>query len=374
VTLLIVIIALGVAALVAVASAAAAYRVRRTADDRVADAVQRLASGMHDTIRELTDAVEHSEPAQPAERFAPELAATLDVDEVAERALEAAAAVPGVDAAMLQADGPGGPFVRSSVGLSPEEEARVALRAPEHDNLRAVGVALRYRIDDAAGESAVLRSGVVVPLRAEGATIGSLGAWTRSSGRELTEAAVDQLERLALRAGPALENARRYAEARALADLDALTGLHNRRYFHETLAREVARAARYRRRLALIVIDLDDFKAVNDRVGHLAGDGVLAEAAERLRSVMRSADVACRVGGDEFAVILPESGAEDAELLAGRIARAIAARPIAGAGTLRLSAGVAELGDGDRPDDLFERADSALYRAKELGKGRTIGA
>ena len=211
-------------------------------------------------------------------------------------------------------------------------------------------------------------------MRADGLPIGSLSAYTRSSNRQLAEDKIDELERIAFRAGPALENARRYAEARALADLDALTGVHNRRYFHETLAREVARAQRYQRCLALIVFDLDDFKAINDRVGHLAGDAVLAEASERMLSVVRSADVACRVGGDEFALVLPESSGEDAELLAGRIARAISARPIGAAGTLLLSAGVAELRPSDRPNDLFERADEALYRAKELGKARTVMA
>ena len=101
---------------------------------------------------------------------------------------------------------------------------------------------------------------------------------------------------------------------------------------------------------------------------------MLAEASERMLSVVRSADVACRVGGDEFALVLPESSGEDAELLAGRIARAISARPVGAAGTLFLSAGVAELRPSDRPNDLFERADEALYRAKELGKARTVMA
>jgi diguanylate cyclase (GGDEF)-like protein len=372
VTLLIVICALGVAALIAAVSAVAVYRARKSADDRIAEAVQRLAAGMQETIRDLAGAIEHAETAPRADRYVAELAATLDVDEVAERTLEAATAIPGVDAAVLQADGPDGPFVRAAAGTGEDEAARAAVRPPDNDNLRAIDLSYRYRIDDVAGEASVLRSGVVVPLRAEGSTIGALSAYARSSARGLTDAEIDEIERLAFRAGPALENARRYAEARALADLDALTGLHNRRYFHETLAREVARAVRYRRRLALIVIDLDDFKAVNDRVGHLAGDAVLAEAAERLRSVMRSADIACRVGGDEFAVILPESSGTDAELLAGRIARTIAARPIAGAGTLQLSAGVTELHEGDRPEDVFQRADDALYQAKELGKARTI--
>src|SRR5439155_8570096 len=232
----------------------------------------------------------------------------------------------------------------------------------------------RYRIDAADESAPLVRSGVVVPLRADGEPVGTLSAFTRSPHHRISDAEIDELERVAFKAGTALENARRYTEARALADLDALTNVHNRRYFHETLAREVARALRYERRLALIVFDLDDFKAVNDRIGHLAGDSVLAEACERMLSVVRSADVPCRVGGDEFAIVLPESSGEDAELLAGRIARAISMRPIGAAGTLLLSAAVAELRPGDRPNDLFERADEALYRAKELGKARTVTA
>ena len=174
--------------------------------------------------------------------------------------------------------------------------------------------------------------------------------------------------------GPAIENARRFREARQLADLDALTGLHNRRYFHETLARECARAHRYERKLSLIVFDLDDFKEINDRIGHLAGDTVLAEAAERVRDVVRTADIACRVGGDEFAVILPESSLNDADQLYRRIQNAISSRPLGQGGKLFLSAGVAELRAEDDPVAFFQRADDALYRAKEAGKGRVVSA
>jgi diguanylate cyclase (GGDEF)-like protein len=181
---------------------------------------------------------------------------------------------------------------------------------------------------------------------------------------------IRELEELAKRAGPAIENARRFREARQLADLDALTGLHNRRYFHETLAREVARAQRYGRQLALIVFDLDDFKAINDQIGHLSGDAVLAETAERVRDVVRSADIACRVGGDEFAVILPESSTADADQLYHRLRGAVSSRPVGQAGRLFLSAGIADLLADDGPTSFFERADGALYRAKELGKGQ----
>ena len=374
-TTILLICALGLAFLTAAVSAVTVWRVRNQADQRVADAVQKLAAGMQETMRDMAVAVESAQTASKADLFTGELAASLDLDEVTARTLEAASLVRGVEAALLEAAAPEGARVNATVGMPAEDLAKAAVQLPDNDNLRAVEITYRYRIDDVENASATrIRSGVALPMRADGSSIGTLSAFTRAAGAKLGDSEIDQLERLAVRAGPALENARKYSEARALADLDALTGVHNRRYFHETLAREVARAHRYHRRLAVIVFDLDDFKAINDRVGHLAGDAVLAEAAQRMLTVVRSADIACRVGGDEFAIVLPESSAEEGELLAGRIARAIAVRPITGAGTLELSAGVAELRPGDRPNDVFERADEALYRAKELGKAQTVAA
>src|SRR5207237_6430216 len=137
-----------------------------------------------------------------------------------------------------------------------------------------------------------------------------------------------------------------------------------------TLAREGARAQRYDRNLALIVFDVDDFKAVNDRIGHLAGDSVLADAAERVRDAVRSADVACRVGGDEFAVILPESTLDDADQLYRRILNAVSSRPLGQAGKLYLSARVPELRPEDDAISFFQRADEAPHRANGPGQGR----
>jgi diguanylate cyclase (GGDEF)-like protein len=365
-TLVVLIGALGVALLLATAAVVALMRARVQADRRVDEAVRRATEALQETYRELAE--------RSTSRFAGELAASLDLEEVAERTLEAAAAIPGVDAAVLDAAAPAGDRIQSSIGIPEEEVERTAMQIPENDNLRAVELGFRYRLDDVDAETPLIRAGVAVPLRADGNSVGTLTAFARANGRHLSDVELDELERLALRAGPALENARRFLEARAQADLDALTGLHNRRYFHETLAREVGRAHRYGRQLAVVLFDLDDFKAINDRIGHLSGDGVLAEVAARMMSVVRAADVACRVGGDEFGIVLPESERPDAELLASRIALAISAKPIGLAGTLFLSAGVAELRAGDDAVELFERADSALYRAKELGKARTVAA
>jgi diguanylate cyclase (GGDEF)-like protein len=295
-------------------------------------------------------------PARDDERVArslAELGASIDLDEVLSRTLEAATAVEGADAALVSIGGADDKPVVVTRGLSADEAEREALAGPTD---RAEGRAL------------------TVPLASEEGPIGFLTVFSRTPGRLLGAEARAELERLALRAGPALDNARRFREARQLADLDALTNLHNRRYFHETLAREVARARRYDRHLALIVLDLDDFKAVNDRIGHLAGDSVLADAAERVRDVVRSADVACRVGGDEFAVILPESTLEDADQLYRRIQAAVVARPIARVDRLDLSAGAAELRPEDDAVSFFQRADEALYRAKGAGKGQVVAA
>jgi diguanylate cyclase (GGDEF)-like protein len=123
-----------------------------------------------------------------------------------------------------------------------------------------------------------------------------------------------------------------------------------------------------------VIFDIDDFKTINDRIGHLAGDAVLAAVAERVQSVVRGADIACRVGGDEFAVILPESTLADAEKLYKRVQFAVASRPLGPFERIRLSAGIAELKAEDDAKIFFERADEALYRAKESGKGRFSAA
>ena len=299
----------------------------------------------------------------------PELAALLDPEELLEHTLAEVAALPGVDAALAVLDGAGEPRTLA-VGISEEEAGRIALQAPRSTNVRAVEVVYRYRLDDAAELSARPRAGMVVPLRAGNEALGALAALSRSSSARFFDGAVDALEAIARRAGPALVTARRYAEARQLAELDALTGLYNRRAFHDALQREVARARRYDRQLALVALDLDDFKRVNDTQGHLAGDAVLAEVGRRILGLVRATDIACRFGGDEFAVILPESTRADAELLAERIVRAIAAKPVEKVGAIGASAGAAELAPQDKGADLFDRADVALYRAKDAGRRR----
>jgi diguanylate cyclase (GGDEF)-like protein len=341
----------------------------RRSGRRVAEVERRL----DELAADLGGAVARAEEEERWSRLLGEITGSIDLDEVLTRTLEAVAAIPGVDAALIRVEGENAPTI-AAYGMPDEEAARQSAAVPPgRRDLRAVELTYRYAATEEAGAE-LLRGGLALPLADEGGSIGTLVVLTRMPGHRFGDDDLLRLEEIANRTAPAIENATRFREARQLADLDALTELHNRRYFHETLAREAVRAHRYARRLALIVFDLDDFKDVNDRIGHLAGDAVLAVAAARTKEVVRTADVPCRVGGDEFAVIMPESTLEDAEQLFQRVQLAISSRVIGEAGRLHLSAGLAELRPEDDSVSLFERADRALYAAKQAGKGRSIAA
>ncbi len=368
-------LAIGAAALaLAVSVAVGIHLLRgRRAGQADLDTVRESVWRTEAIIGDLSDELRRARAEGRRSRRLVDIASNIDLDGVLERTLQAGRSLRDVDAAMIVlADDEGEPLV-ATIGMTAEEASRQPVSAPPGGGARAVRVSYRYeeREEVAAERDRLIRGGVAVPLPDdEGGPLGTLAVFWRSAGREATDEELEELEELAASAAPAIQNARRFKEARQLADLDALTNLHNRRYFHETLARECARAHRYDRRLSLVVLDVDDFKAINDRAGHLAGDTVLAEVAERIQSVVRTADVACRIGGDEFAVVLPESGVADAEQLYRRLQFAVASRPIEPAERVHISAGIAELRRDEDPVGFFERADEALYRAKGSGKSQ----
>ncbi len=351
-----------------------AERPSTPAETQLDSIVEGLETRMAELSRELTDAVTRAEEETRRNRFLAQITSSLDLEDVLRSTLEAALLPERVDAALvhIEAEDDGPPLVAVSGFEGDEPDAVALFGSPDGQPVRAVELSFRYAGEAAAGG---FHSAVGVPLVGRDRRIGWLGVFSRNSQIRLGDEDARHLEKLAGGVTPALESGRRLREARLLADLDSLTGLHNRRYFHETLERELARAHRYERRLSLILIDVDGFKAINDRIGHLAGDAVLAETAERVRDVVRTADVPCRVGGDELGVIVPEAGLEEADRLVRRIQHAVTSRPVARAGRVHISAGTAELQPDDDPASLFERADRALYAVKRAtGKERGIAA
>jgi diguanylate cyclase (GGDEF)-like protein len=172
---------------------------------------------------------------------------------------------------------------------------------------------------------------------------------------------VDLVEGYAAQAAIALSNARMYRKQELLASHDPLTGLANHREFHEAFARELERCRRSGAELSVVLLDLDDFKDVNDRHGHAYGDSVLERVGVALRRHTRAGDVACRIGGDEFAMLLPEASAEDATAAADRMRAAVAEADA----RLGASTGCATWPhDGGSKDVLIAEADARLYGAK----------
>lgn len=174
-----------------------------------------------------------------------------------------------------------------------------------------------------------------------------------------------------------LELRQSVSDTMAMAVTDELTGLYNRRYFDRHLGIMLGKAQEQGRDMALMILDIDHFKAVNDNHGHDAGDAVLREFAARLRRNIRGVDLACRFGGEEFVVLMPDTDAAQAETVAERVRQAIAERPfevgLPRPLTVTVSVGVA-LNESlsDTPETMVKRADVALYRAKRSGRNRVI--
>jgi diguanylate cyclase (GGDEF)-like protein len=199
----------------------------------------------------------------------------------------------------------------------------------------------------------------------------------RIDDRAFTRSDLSAMRALAAPAALALSRERAAARAEAYAHaaaVDPVSGLFNRRYFHVRLDEELQRSRRHEIPLALLMIDIDDFKGVNDRYGHLAGDGIIRETAEILRRAVRVFDVCTRFGGEEFAVIMPASSEDGAAAVAERIrARVAAFGPTErGVQDLRVSVSIGlALSEPDlSARDLISRADEALYDAKRSGKNR----
>ncbi len=221
------------------------------------------------------------------------------------------------------------------------------------------------------------RAGVCVPMVAQGESLGVLYLCNKEAGAPPysfnEQLATTTSEQIAL----ALANLRLRETLRSQSILDPLTGLYNRRFMEETLAREIRRAERNQRPLNIIMLDIDHFKQFNDTFGHEAGDAMLREVGQILKVNIRGGDVACRFGGEEFVLILPETTVEDARQRAEELREKIRQMTVLhrgqALGIITISLGVAAYPNhGMTGETLLRAADKALYQAKFEGRDRVI--
>ncbi|SCG65229.1 diguanylate cyclase [Micromonospora coxensis] len=315
------------------------------------------------------------------------LASTHDLQRILRVILHSAVAATGARAgAVLLLDGGDVLVGRCAEGLEgrlPDGQLRVPVGAGVIGSVAATGEARRGRVDPQTapvGEPPC-ETYVAVPFAAPTAgdpagrdpAVGVLALYDRLGGAEFDDDDLATLRTFAGHAAVAVENVRVHEEAQRLSLTDPLTGLWNYRYLRESLRREVERANRFGRMLSILALDLDRFKRVNDTYGHAAGDAVLAEFARRVRGEIREVDLAFRQGGEEFVLLLPETDARGAAIVAERLGSAVRDTPITVADQLSIpvtvSIGIAVYPDhASTGQEVLDAADEALYAAKAAGR------
>jgi diguanylate cyclase (GGDEF)-like protein len=297
-----------------------------------------------------------------------------------EMARRLAEIVPFTSIAVYEVD-PGGSELVPMFAQGLHVEQTLASRPPLHDSISGKAVSQRRLIHLEPGHEWLGRytmpgtpdedpeALIVAPLLVAGEPVGTLNVWREEERPSFSDEEAQLLRRFATLAALAYVNARQRDLLRRQALTDELTAAYNRRHFYDRLSAELADVRRHGHCVALVVLDVDDFKAVNDRHGHPAGDETLRAFAGVLRREVRAGDVVCRTGGEEFAVIAPHIACDEGRALVQRLVRAVAAAGLGPDGTVTASAGLAMAPqDGTAPDELFQIADDRLIAAKRAGK------
>ncbi len=216
---------------------------------------------------------------------------------------------------------------------------------------------------------------ILLPLNTGTRTIGLVELFALGAPRRMDESEMQTCEAMASLAATGLERVRLFQQLQSAADVDLVTGVHNHRYLQERLRQEVARTARGHGSMAVLMLDLDRFKPVNDRHGHANGDRVLSNIAAIIRAAVRTSDIVARYGGDEFVVVMPDAGGDQAEAVARRVVAGVrgTAHELADGSTVSvgISAGLSIYpADGRTSAQLLAAADAAMYAVKRSGGGQ----
>ena len=320
-------------------------------------------------------------------RLSQALTATLDLDEVLAEFVSRANELSYADSTVLSVYEPDEDVVRTLVQVKADGEPQVR---PDGETYSLADYPATRKVLQSQSPAQVhlsdedydrnerdllsangYRSLLMLPLVGRGDVVGLMEVYDVGE-RVFEEDIIEFCRGLCAIVGVAMRNANLYAEMERLATHDGLTGLANRGMFEEQLQADIARSDRSGEPLALLLMDLDGLKTINDGWGHAAGDAALRTVARALRSTVRSGDLACRIGGDEFAVILPGARRRDAFGVAARTRAKLAEM-----GSYRFSGGIAEhVPDGGNGSPnatgLYSAADRASYRAKRAGGGKVL--
>ena len=238
------------------------------------------------------------------------------------------------------------------------------LGVPDYRGARAIQVS--FASDDGSGATPI-RGGLAVPLLDSPTDPGMLAVLTRTPDRRFSEIDITSLENVLTVSRPTLETSLELKAPDPVPERDPLTDLYDRPAFHALLDLEIGRARGRREQMALLMLDVDRLTTINARIGHLAADDVLASMAKVLQDVAGPRDLACRIGGGRFGVVLSQADSRDAEGLFEKLQAALRERPLPNLGVVSFSGGIAELLANDDATALIVRADAALGLAEELG-------
>ena len=352
-------------------------RMLRILSDQAAVAMEnsRLLDGRDELVQELAGLLEISEAAGVASdeaQLATLLAARLRRATRTDAALVALWDDGSTELRVVCRDGIGGTATTIDAADSPARRSVLRDGRPQVIQADSADVGIEaQQLRQVGGKTLLL-----LPLNAGGRTIGLLELLATGRPRSLSEAEMQACEAMAGLAAAGLERVRVAEQLRRAADMDLVTGVHNHRYLQERLRQEVARSARSHSPLAVLMLDLDRFKPINDRHGHADGDRVLHNVGATIRAQVRTSDVVARYGGDEFVVLMPDTADEQAEHVARRVVAGIlkSRHTLSDGSTVSVgvSAGLSVYPtDGRTSAQLLGAADAAMYAAKRTG-GRQV--